>query len=80
MRLKAFLYMTVAVLPIALAGCTDSTSDIRAKYGDVGWSPEALMSTPYDRGSVHFTAETIDIQTYAALVTRSGGETVNVQP
>jgi len=56
MRLKAFLHLTVAVLPIALAGCADSASEIRAKYGDISWTPSELMSTPYERGSVHFTA------------------------
>jgi hypothetical protein len=56
MRLKAFLHLTVAVLPIALAGCADSASEIRARYGDTSWTAKELTSTHYDRGSLHFTA------------------------
>jgi Flp pilus assembly protein TadD len=46
----------VAVLPIVLAGCADSATEIRARYGDTSWTPGELTSTPYDRGSLHFTA------------------------
>jgi hypothetical protein len=56
MRLKALLHLTVAVLPIALAGCADSATEIRARYGDSSWTPKELTSTPYDRGSLHFSA------------------------
>ncbi len=56
MRFKTFLRLTVAVLPIVLAGCADSATEIRARYGDTSWTPGELTSTPYDRGSLHFTA------------------------
>ncbi len=56
MRLRSFLQLTVAALPIALAGCTDSASEIRARYGDMSWTAEELTSTPYDRAKLHFTA------------------------
>ncbi len=56
MRLKAFLHLTVAALPIALAGCADSAIEIRARYGDTSWTAKELTSTHYDRGSLHFTA------------------------
>lgn len=56
MRFKAFLHVTVAALPLALAACADSASEIRAKYADSTWTVGDLTSTPYDRGSLHFNA------------------------
>lgn len=54
MRLKTLLQLSVAVLPVAIAGCADSASEIRAKYGDSSWTAEELTSTPYERGKAHF--------------------------
>jgi len=54
MRLKTFLLLSAAVLPLAIAGCADSASEIRARYGDSSWTAEALTSTPYERGKAHF--------------------------
>ena len=34
----------------------------------------------YSDGSVHFLSETIDIQVFAGLITRSGGENVHIDP
>jgi len=56
MNLKSFLLLSVAVLPVAIAGCADSASEIRARYGDSSWTAEALTSTPYERGKAHFAA------------------------
>ena len=56
MSFKSLLKLTVATLPIALAACADSASEIRARYGDSTWTAEELTSTPYDRGRLHFTA------------------------
>ena len=53
MSLKSFLYLTVAVLPVAIAGCTDSASEMRAIYGDTTWTAEELTSTPYDLSLIH---------------------------
>jgi Tetratricopeptide repeat/LytR cell envelope-related transcriptional attenuator len=56
MRLKSLLLVSVAVLPVAIAGCADSASEIRARYGKASWTAEELTSTPYDRARQHFTA------------------------
>lgn len=56
MTFKSLLKLTVATLPIALAACADSASEIRARYGDSTWTAEELTSTPYNRGRLHFTA------------------------
>ncbi len=56
MRLRSFVQLTVAVLPIAFAGCTDSASEIRARYGNASWTAEELTSTPYERAKQHFAA------------------------
>ncbi len=56
MRFKTFLRLSVAALPIVLAGCADSATEIRARYGNTSWTAEELTSTPYNRGSLHFTA------------------------
>jgi LytR cell envelope-related transcriptional attenuator/Tetratricopeptide repeat len=54
MRLKTLLLLTVAALPIVVAGCADSATEIRAKYGDSSWTAEELTSTPYERGKAHY--------------------------
>ncbi len=56
MRLKSLLLVSVAVLPVAVAGCADSASEIRARYGKASWTAEELTSTPYDRARQHFNA------------------------
>ena len=56
MTFKTFLKLTVATLPIALAACADSASEIRARYNDQTWTAEDLSSTPYERGRIHFEA------------------------
>ena len=56
MRLRSFVQLTVAALPIAFAGCTDSASEIRARYGNASWTAEELTSTPYERAKQHFAA------------------------
>lgn len=56
MKLRAIVLLTVSALPIAFAGCTNSASEIRARYGDSTWTADELISTPYDRAKAHYEA------------------------
>jgi len=56
MKLRAIVLLTVSALPIAFAGCTNSASEIRARYGDSTWTADELISPPYDRAKAHYEA------------------------